>query len=246
MSAAVTSPAVALTLCQGGAVWGAGQELWLSLAESTPSSSTASVVATDVAGEDGEGERVPGTPPGTFPELLDQKASGDTADAAVPVDLGDARRGSSRYDFYVLWRATISSSPTDAMLSGDTQGRSTEPTKEDMSDVRGDGVDGGGVGKGESERGLGPSGGHVVGELRPLDEFSAARHEALDQVPTHDTLPAKTNTLLFHVEAFVFAPDCGRVHGNVEGGKRTSRSSGQLSIREPVPGEKQFRKTHSS
>ncbi|CAM9423078.1 unnamed protein product [Scytosiphon promiscuus] len=40
---------------------------------------------------------------------------------------------------------------------------------------------GGGQTTRDKGRGMGPSGGHVVGELRPLNEFSAARQEALDE-----------------------------------------------------------------
>lgn len=96
-------------------------------------------------------------------------------------------RGSARYDFLVLWCAPqhgdgvsasgdVEATRVDGGLTPGIQNGAGEGDAERQSEA---GVEGGERGQG---RGMGPSGGHVVGELRPLNEFSAARQEALDEV----------------------------------------------------------------
>ncbi|CAM9582914.1 unnamed protein product [Ectocarpus sp. 4 AP-2014] len=95
-------------------------------------------------------------------------------------------RGSARYDFLVLWCAPQHGDGVSA--SGDVEatkidGRLTPGIQNGAGGGDADrqseaGVEGGERGQG---RGMGPSGGHVVGELRPLNEFSAARQEALNE-----------------------------------------------------------------
>ncbi|CAN0014024.1 unnamed protein product [Ectocarpus sp. 12 AP-2014] len=141
------STAVALTIRDGSAVWGQGQELWMSLAQE----------------EDTSGG-----------------GSGDY-DALAKV-----QRGSARYDFLVLWCAPqhgdgvspsgdVEATRVDGGLTPGIQTGAGGGDAERQPEAR---VEGGERGQG---RGMGPSGGHVVGELRPLNEFSTARQEALDK-----------------------------------------------------------------
>ncbi|CAN0458033.1 unnamed protein product, partial [Ectocarpus sp. 8 AP-2014] len=138
---------VALTIRDSSAVWGQGQELWMSLAQEEDTS----------CGGSGD----------------------DDALAKVP-------RGSARYDFLVLWCSPQHGDGVSA--SGDVEatrvdGELTPGIDNGAGGGDGErqsaaGVEGGERGQGRS---IGPSGGHVVGELRPLNEFSAARQEALDE-----------------------------------------------------------------
>lgn len=152
-------------------MWGEQQELWLSL---------------DDAGSNGR-------------QLAGGSAS-SSAGQSAPSEK-DQRRGSARYDFSVLWSApTEEDSDDDENNSNSSSGSSAVATPARSGASSGAAVADGGSGveegrRGEESgrqagreqdggkaRGLGPSGGHVVGELRPLDEFSAARQEALDEV----------------------------------------------------------------
>ncbi|CAM9165366.1 unnamed protein product [Choristocarpus tenellus] len=78
------------------------------------------------------------------------------------------RRGSHRFDFFFTW------SGSDHITGGgDSSASSSDRVnfihKDDTTTLTNDG------------QSLGPAGGHVVGELRPLNEFSAMRQEALDK-----------------------------------------------------------------
>ena len=188
---APATSSVALTLRDGSAAWGTGQELVLSLVEEGGGGEGA---VGGAGGESGagvagvEGSSPPSPPP---PQQQQQQKQ---------------KRGSARYDFLVLWSA-LSKITAEGVFVAASDGAATGATGairiavagEDVGEDKGEGVvevirkgfHGGqeGQGKGEGEtggqgegRGSGPAGGHVVGELRPLSEFSAARQEALDEV----------------------------------------------------------------
>ncbi len=162
---------VALTLRNGGVTWGRGQELWLCLGDG------------DVGGGGG---------------------GGDAPSEKEHQQQQQQRRGSARYDFQVLWSAPTvddivgshNSSSGCISSSGGGGGSGGEGVVEETGSSGSAGADSVGEGEGQGEgqgeereaegagrgRGAGPLGGHVVGELRPLNEFSAARQEALDEV----------------------------------------------------------------
>lgn len=136
--------AVALTLRDGQATWGTGQELWLCLLD---------------LDEDGLVER-------------EVTAGG--------------KRGSNRYDFLVLWSATGATGAAEELTQSRSGAANDDGGGVEVSVIGGGGTGGSTVARGAAAeglgRGLGPSGGHVVGELRPLNEFSEARQEALNEV----------------------------------------------------------------
>lgn len=170
---------VALTLRDGGVAWGRGQELWLCLG-------------------DGDGDE-------------DVGGGGRDALSKKEQQQQEQRRGSSRYDFQVLWSAPMvdvvgSNSSSNGGSSSSSNGGSSSDGRGSEGVVQETGSSGSGMfsgsagsadepaGQGEEQgegreaegagrgHGAGPLGGHVVGELRPLNEFSAARQEALDEV----------------------------------------------------------------
>ncbi|CAM9310157.1 unnamed protein product, partial [Laminaria digitata] len=155
-AAAPATSSVALTLHDGSAAWGAGQELVLSMA------------GEGAGGEGGEGEQQ---------------------------QQGQQKRGSARYDFLVVWSALSKITAVEGDLfavasSDEAASGTTGAAREGIVNAKGfqrgrEGKgesEGGGGGEGEGEgRGSGPAGGHVVGELRPLSEFSGARQEALEE-----------------------------------------------------------------
>lgn len=141
----LATAAVALTLRNGKATWGTGQELWLCLLDPD---------------EDGLVER----------EVL----------------TAGGKRGSSRYDFLVLWSATGATGAAEEPAQSRSGAANDDGGGFEVSVTGGGGAGGSTVARGAAGeglgRGLGPSGGHVVGELRPLNEFSAARQKALNEV----------------------------------------------------------------
>ena len=164
-ASAPKAAAVALTLRDGSVVWGEGQELWLSLGE-------------DRGGNGGGG-----------PLLSENEQKQQQKQQ-------QRQRGSARYDFLLLSSARMGSADGSSSSSSSSEsvntaaGRASRSIPNDSAGG-GSGVDGGGPveeeGRREEGRGLGLMGGHVVGELRPLNEFSAARQEALDQVRRDET-----------------------------------------------------------
>lgn len=162
------SAAVALTLRAGRVVWGVGQEdeLWLRISS---------------VKKEGEAE-----------EETQVEAKGEAFLGQETDDAPESKRGSDRYDFLVLWSAAAAP-PTRFPGRGESSPSTIAAAETgvvavgvDGEEARGQGGEGeafSGRGQGTgSGRGKGPAGGHVVGELRPLNEFSAARQEALDKV----------------------------------------------------------------
>lgn len=112
---------------------------------------------------------------------LRDEGSGMSSIADLPFE---GSGGSARYDFVFLWADTSCSSfrgclPEDA--GGDISSQKCiEGVNENEAS---NGIEGkGGSESMEMDRAPGEKGRHVVGELRPLNEFSAERQEALDQV----------------------------------------------------------------
>lgn len=89
---------------------------------------------------------------------------------------GEGRGENGAYEEGVIGGENIEESGTERVVGEGA----------DIEGVTGEGVSfSGGLEENKeagSGRGLGAAGGHVVGELRPLNEFSAARQEALDEV----------------------------------------------------------------
>lgn len=147
-------PAVALNIRKGSAMWGQGQELWLFQRDEN---------VNPLGGESG-GLPFQGESPAS-PRRI-------------------ANRGSVRFDFLVLWSSTATGGDT---LDEECRGRrglevDTCDDGNGKSTVRGEWQRGGHIEGVQQQRGLGPAGGHMVGELRPLNEFSAERQAALDKV----------------------------------------------------------------
>lgn len=112
---------------------------------------------------------------------LGDEGSGVSSIAALPIE---GSGGSARYDFVFLWADTSSSSfrgclPED--VGGDISSQKCiDRVHDNEASI---GIEGGEVsGSMGMDSALGEKGGHVVGELRPLNEFSAERQQALDEV----------------------------------------------------------------
>lgn len=166
--------AVALTLRDGHAVWPEGHELWLSLAESDGTN--------DFTTNEWERSSSESDDP-----IARDGSSGNGASTG-----SSEQRGSSRYDFSVVWSVPAGDKDAGESHSGDVGMQAEQRVAAPGIDADAAGASGSEDGRGAAAerdrrsggvgRGMGPSGGHVVGELRPLNEFSAARQEALDEV----------------------------------------------------------------
>lgn len=210
--------AVALELRDGKAVWGAGQELWLTVA---------GVQFPPPQGKPRHEEKEnEAAGRGGLRSSVKHDSSGDPRGGSARFD---PSRGSARFDFLVVWStvvaaavsgqeyldsaAPIATTPSCNRYSNGTEYGNSNGTGEGNSSsysdgdsrsssshgtgevtrvgspaaaavvAAGEGDAGPGLGLlGDASRGLGPAGGHVVGELRPLHDFSAERQAALDEV----------------------------------------------------------------
>ena len=106
--------------------------------------------------------------------LADER--GEAPSSPVPVE---GNRGSARYDFVVRWAENTSSDGErclgEEVGSDSSRRNAVEGGGKEVSTAEGNGSESAGKGQGSVA-------GHVVGELRPWNEFSAERQQALDEV----------------------------------------------------------------